>query len=391
MFGNIALKVVRDGCYYGYIIKDSSAAYLQELPVNYCRARYHQNGITAVEFNIKFFDDYFSSMDYRLKVLKMFPKEFQKAYIAYKNNTLEQDYSGDEKGWFLLDPEYTVKFNLGGVDVPLFVPVVEAILDLEDAQDLDKQKTAQQLLKLIIQEMPIDKNGDLIFDVDETQALHNNVVNMVGDAIGLDVLTTFADVSVADLSDKGNVSSIDQLEKVERNVYNQAGVSQNQFNADGQIALDRSISNDEATMLDLVYQFRAFAERLLSAFNKNEKRLRYKVGILPTTIYNYKDIAKMYKEQTQIGFSKLLPQIALGHSQTEVIAMAQFENEMMKLNELFVPPQMSSTMSGNGTSATKKQDANSGNEGLSKQGAGRPEKADAEKSLKTIQNRESMS
>lgn len=36
--------------------------------------------------------------------------------------------------------------------------------------------------------------------------------------------------------------------------------------------------------------------------------------MLETTIYNYKDMSKMYKEQTQIGFSKMLPQIALGHT-----------------------------------------------------------------------------
>jgi hypothetical protein len=28
---------------------------------------------------------------------------------------------------------------------------------------------AQKLLKIIIQKMPLDKNGDLVFDVDEAQ------------------------------------------------------------------------------------------------------------------------------------------------------------------------------------------------------------------------------
>ena len=49
-------------------------------------------------------------------------------------------------------------------------------MDLEDAQDLDKKKMEQQLIRLIIQEMPIDKNGDLIFDVDEARELHKNAV-----------------------------------------------------------------------------------------------------------------------------------------------------------------------------------------------------------------------
>lgn len=236
--------------------------------------------------------------------------------------------------------------------------------------------------------MPIDKNGDLIFDVQEANALHNNAVAMLGDAVGMSVLTTFADVDVADLSDRSTLTSVDDLERVERSLYNEAGVSQKQFNTDGQTALDKSIANDEATMTDLLLQFRRYAERLLAAFNKNPKRLRYSVAILPTTIYNYKDLSKIYKEQTQIGFSKLLPQVALGMSQHEIIETAYFENGMLSLNDLFVPPQMSSTMSGtkaansSGNETTKKKDddAQSGSQG------GRPQKPDDEKSEKTIRN-----
>ena len=270
----------------------------------------------------------------------------------------------------------------------MFISVVPAILDLEDAKQLDRDKMAQQLLRIIIQKMPIDKNGDLIFDVAEANMLHNNAVKMVGDAIGVDVLTTFADVEVADLSDKSNVSSVDALERVERTVYNEAGVSQKQFNTDGQTALDKSIANDEATMTDLLLQFKEYAQRLLSPFNKSSKRLKYVVGVLPTTIYNYKDLAKTYKEQTQLGFSKLLPQVALGHSQAEVLATAIFENEIMALNDLFIPPQMSSTMSGNKASSNSSDKTPEGKQ-TDQEGGGRPEKPDDEKSEKTLRNIES--
>jgi hypothetical protein len=102
----------------------------------------------------------------------------------------------------------------------------------------------QQLLKIIIQKMPIDKNGDLVFDVDEAQQLHNNAVSMLSKAIGIDVLTTFADVEVADMADSKTATTKDELEKVERAVFNEAGVSQMQFNTDGNIALEKSILND---------------------------------------------------------------------------------------------------------------------------------------------------
>lgn len=385
-FGEIALKVIKYGCYYGYRIDKKAASYLQELPVNYCRSRYELNGKPAVEFNIKYFNDAFSDVNYRLRVLKMFPKEFQKAYIAFQNGTLPRDFQSDDTGWFLLDPEKTVKFNLSSTDTPLFVSVIPALMDLDDAQDLDKKKMAQQLLRIIIQKLPLDKNGDLIFDVQEGQQLHNNAVQMLSNAIGVDVLTTFADVAVADMSDKSNVSSVDQLDKVERTVYNEAGVSQMQFNTSGNLALEKSIANDEGTLTDMILQFEEYAEDLLKPFNKRADKLMYKVQILPTTIYNYKELAKQYKEQTMLGFSKLLPQVALGQSQITVISTAYFENKLMNLGDLFIPPQMSSTTSGKTeTKEAETTEPSAGNEG------GRPELPNEEKSEKTIQNIESSS
>ena len=61
-----------------------------------------------------------------------------------------------------------VKLNLNGSDYPILANAMPAILDLDAAQDLDRRKTMQKLLKIIIQ-LPLDKNGDLIFDVDEAK------------------------------------------------------------------------------------------------------------------------------------------------------------------------------------------------------------------------------
>jgi hypothetical protein len=58
-YGDVALKVLRQGCYYGYIVRDSESAQVQELLPKYCRSRYSVKGRPAVEFNMKFFDDYY--------------------------------------------------------------------------------------------------------------------------------------------------------------------------------------------------------------------------------------------------------------------------------------------------------------------------------------------
>ena len=111
------------------------------------------------------------------------------------------------------------------MDAPLFISAIPAIMDLEEAQDLDRRKQMQKLLKIIVQKLPRDKNGDLIFDVDEAKDLHNIAVEMLKRAVGVDVLTTFADIDSIDLSDKATTTSTDDLEKVERSVYNAMGIS----------------------------------------------------------------------------------------------------------------------------------------------------------------------
>ena len=89
---------MRDGAYYGYKIIQKNAAYIQELPIDYCRSHYEVNGKKIVEFNIRYFDDAFQDIVYREKVLKLFPPEFRKAYIDFKKNKLPKDNSQDEPG-----------------------------------------------------------------------------------------------------------------------------------------------------------------------------------------------------------------------------------------------------------------------------------------------------
>lgn len=387
--GKIALYVVKRGCYYGYLIPQGNKVVLQQLPIKYCRSRFMINNRPAVEFNMKFFDDYYKDTQQRQKILDLFPKEFKKGYEAYRKGKLPAQFKGDTPGWWLLDPRAVIKFSMEDGDYPPFMSIIPYILDLDAAQDLDRQRMAQKLLKIIIQKMPIDKNGDLVFDVDEAQALHNNAVKMLQKAIGIDILTTFADVQVADMSDRGNQSNLDELEKVERTVYNEAGVSQMQFNSDSNTALNNSILNDQASMYDLLLQFESFLNLLLEPFNKSPKKIYYKAQFLNTTIYNYKEVSKLYKEQMQVGFSKMLAQVALGQSQSSILANAYFENDILDLVRVFIPPLMSSTMNAEALQQRGNTSGSNANSPNSESG-GRPQKPDNEKSDKTIQNRQSM-
>ena len=388
--GEIALDILRNGAYYAYKVNNSHGVVLQQLPVNYCRSRFNYNNKPAVEFNMKYFDEQFRNTEQRMRILKLFPEEFAKGYALYKKGMLPPEFQGDTSGWYLLDPKQTVKFTANGEDYPAFISVIPLILDLDEAQALDRKKTLQRLLKIVVQKMPFDKNGEMIFDVDEAQQLHNNAVQMLSRAIGVDVLTTFADVAVEDMTDSNAAAQTDDLERVERQLYNEAGVSQMQFNTDGNIALEKSILNDEATMYNMLLQFEGFLNELLDPFNTNRKKVEYRVQLLTTTIYNYKELSKLYKEQMQVGFSKMLPQIALGQSQSSILANAYFENDVLDLVNVFIPPLMSSTMNENILNRVKGGQGGEAKPNGEEKSAGRKELPNDQKSEKTIKNLEAQ-
>ena len=95
----------------------------------------------------------------------------------------------------------------------------------------------------------------------------------------------------------------------------------------------------------------------------------------------------------------MLPQIALGHSQSFILNTAHFENEVLHLSEIMIPPLMSSTLNGedilgkSGKSGDSKNQNNTGAKPAAageKKAAGRPETPDDKKSEKTLKNKESM-
>jgi len=144
--GDIALEVIKQGAYYGYIVEGNEGLVLQQLPINYCRSRYFIGNMPAVEFNMRFFDEKFPDVNYRMRVLKMFPAEFAKGYMLYKQGKLISDSAStcglnkNETGWYLLEPGSVIKFCFNNGDLPLFVNACPAILDLDAAQDLDRRK-----------------------------------------------------------------------------------------------------------------------------------------------------------------------------------------------------------------------------------------------------------
>jgi hypothetical protein len=86
----------------------------------------------------------------------------------------------------------------------------------------------------------------------------------------------------------------------------------------------------------------------------------------------------------------MLPLIALGQSQSSILANAYFETQVLDLVSLFIPPLTSNTMNSDALKTAKDEKSSDSKKSKEEKKPGRKEKADDEKSEKTIANQESM-
>jgi hypothetical protein len=152
---DIARDVIVKGAYYAFINETPNGIVLQDLPINYCRSRYSVGHTPVVEFNMAFFDEKFPDEQYRRKVLRLFPEDFARGYNLYRQGKLPCEGGVSSMlfgrcGWYPLEVGSVVKFSMTEDDSPLFVNTCPAILDLDAAQELDRRKQMQKLLKIIV-------------------------------------------------------------------------------------------------------------------------------------------------------------------------------------------------------------------------------------------------
>lgn len=357
----ISLKVLIDGCYYG-IIKtlDKDDFVLFDLPNAYCRSRFKDfHGNDIVEFNVTYFNT-ITDLDLRQAALSIYPDVVQKHYRRYSKN---QEISP----WIKLSAEIGVCFSFFEDGMPLFLDVIPATLQYEDAVDNEQERELEEIRKIIVQKIPHLNDGQLLFEPDEAMEMHRGAVNMMRGNKNLSILTTYADVdAIISRTSADNVNT--SLDKMLQNVYNEGGVSAQIFSPTGSQALPTSIRNDTALMMVLGQKYSRFITYVINCVHANSN-ISFKYILLPITYYNQSDyIADSFK-LAQSGYSFLLPALAAGFNQRELSNIKTLENDLLELRDKLLPLSSAYTQSGD---------------------VGRPAKDLEDKAVKTIQNEESL-
>lgn len=324
------------GAYFGLIIGTDNGVAIQDLPYEYCRSRYkNRDEVDIVEFNVQFFDEKIAEEELRKEILQTYPKYIQKAYWAYKRDPVKNPH------WIFLKASDGIYFCFYD-EIPFFLSLIPELDDLKDYKDIDKKRKMQALKHIFVQEVKTD-GLNLVFEPDEAQVMHQGVVSMLKDNDDVDVVTTYNDTSMLDLSTSDD-DAID-LDKLLNQIYESAGVSKELFDATTDAGLDMSLKNDLAMMMIIARKFANFFTSIVNYHYANNK-IVFKVVILPLSAYNQDSYYQKAKELGTLGYSYFLANSIMGVDQVDLVNFKHVENDLLGLQNILIPLQTAYTQSG---------------------------------------------
>ena len=170
--------------------------------------------LCILEFNITYFQTRYKDEKVRDAALLNYPPVIQKGWK-------------DDKAHKIEDPWILVPASAGGVvfcfsedSTPLMISAMEELSKLKDAVGREEKRDENELYKLLIQRMPIDNDGHLVFELDEVAQIHAGVAGMLQDLDTVDVLTTFGETTLENLQDSSAATQANnRIEKYSDNAW----------------------------------------------------------------------------------------------------------------------------------------------------------------------------
>lgn len=316
-----------EGSYFGLRVDtDKNTFAVIDLPYEYARSRFRDvDGNDLVEFDLRYFDT-ITDIETRKIALNTYPRVIKKAYEKFHKNKLKQP-------WFLVPREIGICFSFFTGE-PMFLSVIPKTLEYDAAIELEEERNAEEIRKIIVQKIPHLTDGRLLFEPDEVAEMHAGTVEMMRGNKNVSVLTSYGDVDA--IVAKANTEQTTLINRIEHNIYAQAGVSGQLFAADNTTTLEASIREDTGVMMWLAHKFETFVSNCLNEkFGNNSVSFKY--VILPISYHNeQKYIDSAYKVANS-GYSFLVPAVAQGFSQKDFVNLKVLENDVLGLGKIMQP------------------------------------------------------
>ena len=327
----------REDCAFGYIYEDDSGFYLMPLEGAYCKI--NSVNIDTATYNFAFDFSYFRSHP---ELLEYWDSEFKSKYDAYKKDTKLQ--------WQELDRNKTFCIKVNSDDLklkmPPFTALFEQIIDLIDAQSIQKVKDNLSIYKLLVARLRTRSNATTVnawqTDIDGSIDYYNKLKQKLPPEI--DAVISPMDIETIDF--KGTTTDeVDMIANSMKNLFVASGASQvlDGSKITGSNAFEAAKIADGEMALILLPQIEAWVNRRMTIIlGDNHDRIKF-LRITPWTKDSY--ITKV-QTASQYGVPVKLDWAALlGYDVIDVVANQFLEENCLQLSQTWTPLRSSATLS----------------------------------------------
>lgn len=298
-------------------------------------AGYWENGEFAEAMNMSYFR---SNQD----LLEYWGEPFQSLYSTYQ--------STGEK-WQVIPQEYSLCLKFRAEDwetvVPPFCGLFNALISLQDLEDIQAIASEQEIYKLIVATIPTISGADDpdSFAVDPNLAI--DYFNRLLEAIPSYTDAIITPIPVDCISFNNDAASdTNKVQEATKTVLNTSGGAQilNSASISGAEAFRSATRSDtEFAISSLLPQIERFVNRFIRNYVKNPARVKF----FETSAYTISDFRKELLENGQNGLpTQLAVNACSGFSEYETMALNFLEQDCLKIGEKFKPMTTSYVQSG---------------------------------------------
>lgn len=311
------LVALRDGAFYGVLLSDNNTAFIQKIDPEYCRITSICDGSFLYKVD----------MTKIASKLEFYPAEFTEMYSNYLA-------TGDQWQEVPIEISVCIKADNSLVDytIPPFAAVMPSLYTIANMEALHETATELKNYKMLSGQIPTDEKGNPLLDEPLIKKYYAHISNALDDNVGL-AITPFK-FDTFDFEGKSNTSDVDNVANAVANFWSTAGSSGLLHGRENDTAgvTKLAIKNDETYVLGMVQQF----ERVINRYLKTNfsGTTKFKITMLPITVFNKEEYLKYYKEAASFGVGKSHYAAALGIPQCDIAGLNYIEKELVPFDEL---------------------------------------------------------
>lgn len=321
---------LREGAFYGVIWVGSNVVYVQKINADYCKLTHIVDGTWQYSVDMSKIKE---------NRLDLYPPEFTTMFQEYQKTGLKWQEVPSQVSFCVKADETVTAYAL-----PPFSATLGLLYDIEQYKALQETSTVINNYKLLNMKIPLNDDGTPQIDWTLANQYYNQLCNNVDSHIGVTISPM--DLKDFDFEHSGATDQVDIVARAEDNYWASNGTSALLHGSSSNTtagALKLSIRSDEAFIKPIIKQIELIVNRILR--DHTTATQKYKINVLPVTIFNYDEMLKLYKEAATLGIpnAKSAYAATLGTLAYDVLGTNMTELEFLHFDQV-VPLQSGYTI-----------------------------------------------